>query len=90
MFLAPDAELDDGRLDVVCVSEVGKLRYLANLPKVFKGRHVENEEVSVQRAAEVEISADRPFAVYADGEHLADLPATIGVLPRALKVIVPP
>jgi YegS/Rv2252/BmrU family lipid kinase len=89
MFLAPDAELDDGRLDVVCVGEVGKLRYLANLPKVFKGRHVENEEVTVQRAAEVEISADRPFAVYADGEHLADLPATIRVLPRALNVIVP-
>jgi YegS/Rv2252/BmrU family lipid kinase len=89
MFLAPDAELDDGRLDVVCVGEVGKLRYLANLPKVFKGRHVENEEVTVRRAAEVEISADRPFAVYADGDHLADLPATIRVLPRALHVIVP-
>jgi YegS/Rv2252/BmrU family lipid kinase len=89
MFLAPDAELDDGRLDVVCVAEVGKLRYLANLPKVFKGRHVDNEEVTVRRAAEVEIDADRPFAVYADGDHLADLPATIHVLPQALKVIVP-
>jgi len=90
MFIAPDAELDDGRLDVVCVSEVAKLRYLANLPKVFKGRHVDNEEVTVSRAAEVTISADRPFAVYADGDHLADLPATIRVLPRALTVIAPP
>ena len=89
MFLAPDAELDDGRLDVVCVGEVGKLRYLANLPKVFKGRHVDSEEVTVRRAAEVEINADRPFAVYADGDHLADLPATIRVLPQALNVIVP-
>ena len=89
MFLAPDAELDDGKLDVVCVGRVGKLRYLANLPKVFKGRHVDNEEVTVQRARVVEIDADRPFAVYADGEHLADLPATIRVLPRALNVIVP-
>jgi len=90
MFIAPDAELDDGRLDVVCVSEVAKLRYLANLPKVFKGRHIDNEEVTVSRAAEVTISADRPFAVYADGDHLADLPATIRVLPRALTVIAPP
>jgi diacylglycerol kinase family enzyme len=90
MFIAPDAELDDGRLDVVWVSQVGKLRYLANLPKVFKGRHVGNEEVTVSRAAEVTISADRPFAVYADGDHLADLPATIRVLPRALTVIAPP
>ena len=90
MFIAPDAELDDGRLDVVCVSEVAKLRYLANLPKVFKGRHVDSEEVTVLRAAEVTISADRPFAVYADGDHLADLPATVRVLPRALTVIAPP
>ena len=90
MFIAPDAELDDGRLDVVWVSEVAKLRYLANLPKVFKGRHVDSEEVTVLRAAEVTIRADRPFAVYADGDHLADLPATIRVLPRALTVIAPP
>jgi YegS/Rv2252/BmrU family lipid kinase len=90
MFLAPEAELDDGRLDVVCTSQVGKLRFLANLPKVYKGRHVDNEEVTVLRAAEVEISADRPFAVYADGDHLADLPAAIHLLPRALNVIAPP
>jgi diacylglycerol kinase family enzyme len=89
MFLAPDAELDDGLLDVVCVGQVGKLRYLANLPKVFKGRHVDNQEVTVRRARVLEIDADRPFAVYADGEHLADLPATIRVLPGALNVIVP-
>jgi YegS/Rv2252/BmrU family lipid kinase len=89
MYVAPDAELDDGKLDVVYVGDVGKLRYLANLPKVFKGSHTENDEVTVLRATEVEISADRPFAVYADGEHLADLPASIRVLPRALKVIAP-
>lgn len=90
MFVAPDAQLDDGRLDVVMTGEVGKLRFLANLPKVFKGTHVENEEVTVLRAAEVEIRADRPFAVYADGDHLVDLPATVRVLPRALRVIAPP
>jgi YegS/Rv2252/BmrU family lipid kinase len=90
MFLAPDAELDDGKLDVVIIGQIGKLRYLANLPTVFKGTHVEKEGVTVLRGAEVEIEADRPFAVYADGDHLADLPATVRVLPRALGVIAPP
>jgi YegS/Rv2252/BmrU family lipid kinase len=90
MFLAPDAELDDGQLDVVCTGDVGKLRFLANLPKVFKGTHVANEEITVSRGAEVEVRADRPFAVYADGDHLADLPASLRVLPRALNVIAPP
>ena len=89
MFLVPDARLDDGLLDVVLVEAVPKHRYLANLPKVFKGTHVSNPEVTVHRASELKIAADRPFAIYADGDHLADLPATIRVLPRALRVIAP-
>jgi YegS/Rv2252/BmrU family lipid kinase len=90
MFIAPDADLADGEFDVVTVGEVGKLRFLSNLPKVFKGTHVEEDEVRVFRASRLELSASRPFPVYADGEHLTDLPARLRVLPRALNVIVPP
>jgi YegS/Rv2252/BmrU family lipid kinase len=90
MFVAPDASLDDGEFDIVMVGEVGKFRFLSNLPKVFKGTHVDNEEVRVVRAARLELSASRPFAVYADGEHVTDLPASLRVLPRALSVVAPP
>jgi YegS/Rv2252/BmrU family lipid kinase len=89
MFVAPDAELDDGLFDVVMVGEGGKLRFAGNLPKVFKGTHVELDEVRVFRAPHLELSASRPIPVYADGEHLTDLPAALRVLPRALSVIVP-
>lgn len=89
MFIAPHAQLDDGLLDVITISDVSKLRYARGLPKVFKGTHLENEEVSERRAATIEISADRDFAVYADGEHLTDLPATITTMKRALRVIAP-
>ena len=41
MWIAPDADLDDGLFDVVAIGEVGKLRFLGNLPKVFKGTHVD-------------------------------------------------
>jgi YegS/Rv2252/BmrU family lipid kinase len=89
MFIAPDAELDDGEFDIVAVGEVGKLRFVGNLPKVFKGTHVDEDEVRVFRAAQLELTASRPFPVYADGEHLTDLPASLRVLPRALSVLVP-
>jgi YegS/Rv2252/BmrU family lipid kinase len=89
MFIAPEAELDDGLFDVVMMGRTSKLRFLTGLPKVFKGKHVEEEQVRVLRAAEVEVSADRAFAVYADGEHLADLPAGLRVLRGALTVIAP-
>jgi diacylglycerol kinase family enzyme len=57
---------------------------------VFKGTHVNEEEVQVFRAAQLELTAGRPFPVYADGEHLTDLPASLRVLPRALSVLAPP
>jgi YegS/Rv2252/BmrU family lipid kinase len=90
MFIAPDAELDDGEFDIVTVGEVGKLRFVGNLPKVFKGTHVDEDEVRVFRASHLELTASRPFPVYADGEHLTDLPASLRVLPRALSILAPP
>jgi YegS/Rv2252/BmrU family lipid kinase len=89
MFVAPDASLHDGMLDVVTVAHVPKLRFLLLLPTVFKGRHIRQPNVSVQRAREVTIAADRPFTMYADGDPIADLPATVRALPDAVKVIVP-
>jgi YegS/Rv2252/BmrU family lipid kinase len=89
MYVAPDAELDDGEFDIVTVGEVGKLRFVGNLPKVFKGTHVDEDEVRVFRAPHLELTASRPFPVYADGEHLTDLPASLRILPRALSILVP-
>ena len=90
MFIAPDALLDDGALDVVYITQVGRFHYLRGLPKVFDGSHVENDEVVVLRGRELTIEADRPFAVYADGEHISHLPAKLRVLPSALRVLAPP
>jgi YegS/Rv2252/BmrU family lipid kinase len=89
MFIAPDAELDDGQLDVVMSGRRSKRRALYDLPKVFKGTHVELPSVRIVRAAEVRVSADRPFTMYADGDPIAELPATVRVHARSLRVLVP-
>jgi YegS/Rv2252/BmrU family lipid kinase len=89
MLIAPAAVLDDGLFDVVLTGEESKLSFVRNLPKVFKGTHVDLDVITVLRGAEVEISASRPFEIYADGEHIADLPAKLRPLPRALRVIAP-
>ena len=89
MHMAPGADPSDGLLEVVLVEQVSKRRFVANLPKVFKGTHVEQETVSVHRAQEVEITADRPFDVYADGELITSLPATVRLVRGGLSVIAP-
>jgi len=90
MFAAPDALLDDGLLEVVVLESIGKLRFLTKiLPKVFSGAHVHEPSVHVFRAAEVAISADRAFTVYADGDPLGELPLRIRALPGAVSMLVP-
>jgi diacylglycerol kinase family enzyme len=90
MYAAPGAELDDGLLDVVTCAEMPKWRFVTStLPRVFKGTHVELPEVTVLRAREVTVSADRPFTMYADGDPIAELPVTVRAVPAAVRAIVP-
>lgn len=90
MNMAPDADLTDGLLDLVTIGEVGKLRFLSALPRVFRGTHVHRSDiVSTRKVRTIEISASRPFTVYADGDPLTELPARIRVLPGELNLIVP-
>jgi diacylglycerol kinase family enzyme len=89
MYLVPHAEVDDGVLDVFMCGRTSKLRALRDLPKVFKGTHVDSPWISFLRGAVVSVSADRPFVVYADGDPIGELPITVRVEPRCLRVIVP-
>jgi YegS/Rv2252/BmrU family lipid kinase len=89
MFVLPQAELDDGRLDVMMSKEASKLTFLRELPKVFKGAHVDSPNVLFLRGERIEVASDRPFVIYADGDPIGATPATITVEPRCLRVIVP-
>ena len=89
MFLAPQAELDDGLLDIVAVSHGSKLRYARGLLLVFKGKHLDEPTVTVLKGAEIDVASDRPFEIYADGDPIGSTPAEIRVRPRCLRVIVP-
>jgi YegS/Rv2252/BmrU family lipid kinase len=89
MYVAPQAELDDGEFDIVLGSASSKWTFLKDLPKVFKGTHAELPYVQTLRGKRVELSADRPFTIYADGDPIGELPATVGISPRSLKILVP-
>lgn len=89
MRFAPDAKLDDGRFDVIVIEDGPRWRFVADIPKVFNGTHVNDPRVQVYRAAEVQLDADRPFEVYADGDQIATTPTTVRVVPAALHVRTP-
>ena len=89
MWLVPDAEIDDGLLDIALTGDRKKSAYLRGLTQVFKGTHVDAPGFKLLRGREITFRADRPFVPYADGDPIAELPVTVCVLPRALRVIVP-
>jgi YegS/Rv2252/BmrU family lipid kinase len=89
MMMAPEASLQDGRLDVVIIPAIARLRFMALLPTVFKGEHVRRAGVEVLRCSRIEIAASRPFTMYADGDPIAELPVTVSVLSGAVRTLVP-
>jgi YegS/Rv2252/BmrU family lipid kinase len=89
MFILPQAELDDGKLDVLISKETSKLNFVRQLPKVFKGAHIDSPYAQFLRGETIEVSSDRPFVIYADGDPIGATPATMRVERRCLRVIVP-
>lgn len=89
MKIAKLAQLNDGKLDVCVVGAVSKTRLLGLFPTVYFGRHLSIPEVEYFQAARVSIETERSLALYADGEYVCETPAEIGIVPEALRVIVP-
>ena len=85
MYAAPDAMLDDGLLDVVAIEDVSRWQFLKGPPRVFKGTHVEMPTVRVFRSSQVTVSADRPFAMYADGDPVGSLPVRVRAVSGARR-----
>ena len=95
MKIAPDASLTDGVLDVVVIAAGSRGRLIRAMPKVYDGRHVALDEVTVLRGRVIEISGTPSVPMGGDGEPigrlpaLTDPPARIEVLPGALHVLLP-
>lgn len=55
MRVAPTANPFDGKLDVCVVSGIRKLTLLRLFPSIYKGRHIENQNVTVRRGEHIQI-----------------------------------
>ena len=89
MKIAPQACLDDGKLDVCVVRAMDKFKLFCLFPTVYFGRHLDFREVEYAQAPAVKIETEHPLDVYADGEYAGQTPVEFGVAPKVLKVIVP-
>lgn len=68
--LAPEARLDDGRLDLVWADALGRLEVLRHAPRVIRGTHAGLPIAHQASSARLEVHSDRPLPAQADGELL--------------------
>lgn len=91
MFIAPDAELDDGQFDVVAVGDMSKWDMLRHGGKLYRGSHLQLDKVTSRRARTVraEPVGGGTVRLDVDGETPGTLPATFRILPAALRLVAP-
>ena len=87
--MAPRALLDDGRLDVCIVPAMGKLELLRWVRRTYRGKHLDHPRIVYFQARRITLRSAARLELFGDGEFLLELPATIEVVPSALRVIVP-
>ena len=66
--IAPMAKNDDGELDLVIAGPVSRLRIMALLPKLMKGSHIEQPEITHSRLKRCQITASAAVPSHLDGE----------------------
>jgi len=66
--IAPPANNADGSLDLLIADPVSRSRILALLPKLMRGQHMHEPEVTHQLVDQVSITASAPVESHFDGE----------------------
>ena len=88
MVMAPDAEIDDGLLDVVWVSRISRWTLLKTFPKIFTGQHASNPAVRFLRCRKIRVTAPTgPEELLPDGDVVARTPLTVEVLPQRIRFL---
>jgi len=93
MMIAPDAKIADGFLDVINIGDINTAKILLNAYTLYRGSHLSLKEVRDTLARRIEarpLNDGDEVHIEVDGELLGRLPAVYEVVPKALKVRVPP
>ena len=86
---APDAKLDDGKLDMCIVKGLGRFRILSLLPLYQKGKHTNMKEVIISQGDKIEIYCNNEIPLNIDGEVSLVKEALFGIFPESIKIVVP-
>lgn len=87
--LAPAAQVDDGRIDVIVVTAQTFLEEMRLATRFLAGAHLQSDHLVFRRGHDARIDADPPMRFSSDGELLGQTPIRFTIRPAALRVLTP-
>jgi YegS/Rv2252/BmrU family lipid kinase len=87
MMVAPQAEVNDGLMDVVLTDGATRMDVIKELPRIYSGGLLKNPKASLFKATSVAIDADERLLIDIDGETAGFTPARLTVLPSVVRFL---
>ncbi len=85
-LMAPQAEIDDGYLDITLLDKKTRRGILKIFPTIFDGSHVEKEGVETFRARHLKIETEPIKILTPDGELTGQTPIEVHCLPQDVEI----
>jgi len=85
-LMAPNAEIDDGLLDVTVLGKATRRRLIQCFPKIFTGEHVHLQEVEHFKARKITVKPEIPKVLAPDGELVGITPVEVECLHQNVPV----
>ncbi|OEF99690.1 hypothetical protein BHF71_07930 [Vulcanibacillus modesticaldus] len=87
MAICPNAQNNDGQLDICIIKDITRLQLLRLFPLIFSGKHIEYPMIEKINGKKIEVYTDDRFKIQADGEIFADMKIKFEIIKKALNVV---
>ena len=88
MKMAPLAQLNDGKIDLIIVRKTSRINLLKLFPKLFSGDHIKSPLVEYRQVKNFSISLEETNDLTIDGEIIGSTPLYVQMIPKMVNVLV--
>ena len=88
MKMAPLAQLNDGKIDLIIVRKTSRINLLKLFPKLFSGDHIKSPLVEYRQVENFSISLEETNDLTIDGEIIGTTPLDVQMIPKMINVLV--
>ena len=86
-YIAPEAEIDDGYLDVIILNKISRLKILRLFTSIYDGTHINYDEVEYIKAKNIKVTETNPGKLIPDGEIMGSTPITVECLQQDVEFL---